>query len=185
MNEPSILEGESEKIKIEVSHPSYSPEKILRSLNEIISPTPLVYLATVRGTTPYACIVVLSYDSNLCMFFFSDPKTEHVKNIEVNNQIAGEIANSNQTWESPRRGIQFRGVCRAATAKEVPWIIDHYNKRFPGFERHKTDSKHRKQSVHVRPYIIRPTWIKIFDELIFGKETWVEITLPEVCKLSH
>ncbi|MDP2587317.1 MAG: hypothetical protein Q8P33_00895, partial [bacterium] len=56
--------------------------------------------------------------------------------------------------------------------------------RFPGFERSKIDARGGVSPVKVYPYIVRPTTIKIFDEKIFGKETWAVVKLLDKCALS-
>lgn len=157
---------------------------IEKSVNEIVGANNIFFVSTVRGSTPYGCVMVFSYDEHLCMFFMSKPSTEHVKNILKNPKVAGEIADTHQTWESPRRGIQFMGTAREIKKDEAPHVVRAYMQQHPGFERHKLDPITKTtKAVHTHAYVIRPTYLKIFDEKIFGRETWVEVELPNVCQL--
>jgi len=177
----ALIEGHSPVIKLRATHADYPPEMVERSVNEIVSANPLFFLSTVRDGKPYGCVMVFAYDQDLCMLFFSNPKTEHVFNIAKNPQVAGEIADTHQTWESPRRGMQFMGTARMVEPHEAAHVVDLYMARFPGFERHKIESTGEAEPVKVRPFIVRPSYLKIFDEKIFGRETWVEVDLPPQC----
>lgn len=177
-----VLEGTAPRIALGATHDLYPAEMIDRSVNEIVIASTLFFLGTVRGGVPYACVMVVAYDADLCLLFFSDPKTEHVSNILQDRRVAGEIADTRQTWESPRRGIQFRGTARPVTGDEYSRAVDLYMTRYPGFERHRiVPTSNKPDAVKVRPYIVRPSYLKIFDEKIFGRETWVEVKLPEHC----
>ena len=178
--------GESPIIRPKIVSSAHDEGKILQSLNEIISPLPLMTIGTVRGETPYVCAVVFAYDHNLCLIFFSEKSTDHSQNLTNNKRIAGEIVDTHQTWESPRRGIQFQGTAHEATSEELSSAVELYMSRFPGFERSKIDPKtNQAHPIKVTPYIVRPTTIKIFDEKIFGRETWAVVNLPDECALGQ
>lgn len=169
-------------ISVPLTHPTYSSKLLLQSVNEIFAATRLFSLSTVNKDTPFNCVMFLAYDSGLCLFFFSEPRTQHVQNILANGRVAGVVADSRQTWEHPRRGIQFGGTARAVEPSETEHVVDLYHRRYPGFRRwKKTEPSGEELPVSVRPFVIRPRWIKLFDEKLIGHETWIQLELPPRC----
>lgn len=178
----SLIEGSSPRVALDVATAKVPLTMVEHSLNDIAGASTLMFLSTERNNQPYGCVMVFAFDRDFCLLFFSDPVTEHVHNLHRNEKVAGEIARTSQTWEFPRRGIQFMGTARPLTTAEYRHAIDLYMARFPGFERHSIDPASGHESpVKVRPFIVRPTYLKILDETIFGRETWVEVQLPAKC----
>ena len=155
-----------------------TPERIALSLNEILTANRLMSIATVRGKLPYVCALIFAYAPDLTLYFVSQPTTEHVKNLEAQDDIACAIAHSEQSWDRPRRGLQIYGHAFRPTGADLKKATDAYFARWPGMRRAKFDPETGKdKDLHTHLFAIKPSFCKIFDEKIFGHETFVELNL--------
>jgi len=110
---------------------------------------------------PWAAPVYFLFDDDFNLFFVSNPKTKHCKNIEKNPKVSITIANSEQDPEGKKKGFQARGLAKKVTSvSEVKEIIKIWNKR--GFV--KVGYAEFKKFWKSRFYKIKLTDIQMFDQ---------------------
>jgi uncharacterized protein YhbP (UPF0306 family) len=80
-------------------------EKVIREyLPEIIH----MSLATSRNNLPWVCELHFVFDEDLNLYFRSTPSRRHSKEIEENENVAGNIINQHGIDQKPR-GVYFEG----------------------------------------------------------------------------
>lgn len=154
-------------------------EKILKSVRFILDKNSLFTISTldVRTKNPCSSSAYYSFDDDLNLYFWTDPNAKHSKNIEKNSNVAVNIFDSHQAWGSLLKGVQMRGVARVVTKKELLIGGALYLKRFPNVSQYvKKILDFHSKKFQSKMYKIEPTWIKLFDEELFGKEGWREIS---------
>lgn len=134
----------------------------------------LMTLAT-YGDFPWIASVYYTFDSDLNIFFLSDPSTLHAKQISQNPKVSAAIANSQQSINKPKRGLQLYGI-----AEQISGIakVQHALKLWKtnlGVVNPKLTIKAVKGSM----FKITPKRVKLFDQNLFkvedGKEPVLEL----------
>jgi uncharacterized protein len=88
-------------------------------------------LATCRDREPYCCSCFYVYIENLNLFVFtSDKETKHIQDVVVQTSVAGAIA-LETSMVGKIRGIQFTGVIRELSGKELTIARKAYLMKFP------------------------------------------------------
>lgn len=130
----------------------------------------LMQIATCSNE-PWICTVfyVLGDDKNL--YFVSAPDTEHCKAIAVNNIVACAITDTEQTVTHKKKGVQLRGVATMLTyGATIKRALELWNKMNPGVENIINLKNIKKAAFESRVYKIKPTYIKFFNEELYGEE---------------
>ena len=99
---------------------------IMKNINKFIQKHNTLTLAT--ESNHEVCAAALFYvpvDNCEALVFVSNPKSDHIKNIEYNSKCAATIQENNLDWKNIN-GIQIRGEVKLA--KEEYWEI--YLKEF-------------------------------------------------------
>lgn len=110
---------------------------------------------------PWAASVFYLFDEDFNLYFVSNPKTLHCKNIEKNSKVSITIADSSQKPDSKKCGLQARGnATKVSLVKELNEIIKSWNKH--GFA--PLTYKVLTTAWKSRFYKIKLTDIKLFDE---------------------
>lgn len=166
-------------IDLSVAHKSFSDKQINQSITEILKPNILLSMASIKDKREsWINTVYFAYTTKLKLFFLTPTTAQHSKNVEENNSIAVSIFDSHQEVTGKKRGLQVFGVCRRAEGKEVKEGIAVYGRRFSGFAaRVKALEDFERLKMESRIYVVTPHTIKIFDEVIFGEEKWVTVTV--------
>lgn len=87
----------------------------------------LMALASSHNNKPWAVTVFFAYDTELNLYFYSKPDTEHCKQIDSNNQVAVAI---HQNWGEPGliKGVQLTGICTKPTGEEYTTSFNVYSR---------------------------------------------------------
>lgn len=160
-------------------HEKFSDNKIRESIEAIINSNTLFSMASIkeRGDS-WINTAYYAYNSYLTFYFLTPPTTQHSKNIEENNSVAVSIFDSHQLPDDKKRGLQIIGTCQRAKDQELAEAIQFYGARFPSFSKSiKNLDDFANAHMESRFYVIQSRMIKIFDELVFGEEKWVTVTL--------
>ena len=120
---------------------------------------------------PWICNVYFSVDNHFNFFFISPPNTKHSFDIAKNPKVAFTTA-----WYDPknlgdRKAIQGIGECTLITtsATVIKFLKNHY-KYYPLWKEVITHKKMRDNVIQSRPYVIKPTYIKFWNDEIYGEE---------------
>jgi uncharacterized protein YhbP (UPF0306 family) len=139
-------------------------------------------LATVDPSgAPAVAAVFYAADDDLNLFFLTEERTEHGRNMLANPHVAAAIHADGQDWRAIR-GVQLRGRAAIATAAELPHAIKTYAARYAFVA-----SLLAGQSgpavltgplARARFWVLRPSWFRLIDNTVrFGYKE--ELTLPE------
>jgi uncharacterized protein YhbP (UPF0306 family) len=154
-------------------------ETVSGSLGGILEGNALMSMASVRHSdaSPIAWIstAYFAYDSNMRIYFLSEPFREHSKNLESNSSIALAIFDSHQRDPTQQKtGVQLFGASAQARGEELAVGIEVYGKRFPWFaETIREPQDLERGIIQSRVYRVTVASFKLFDEPTFGTEMWV------------
>lgn len=120
--------------------------------------------------------VCFSFTPDFNLYFLTYPTAQHSKNLEKNNSVAVTVFDTHQ--EPKKRGLQIFGIGEKVGGLELAKAIANYAVRFPWLPKYITRPEDFAKTVLTsRFYVVRPKMIKIFDEKLFGKETWVTVLI--------
>jgi uncharacterized protein YhbP (UPF0306 family) len=115
-------------------------------------------------------------DDDLNMYFLSDTKTIHAKNISVNPNVAITVADSSQKMSEVQIGIQLIGNCiKVRGLAHVKNLIKAYKS-----SKFKVDAINLdafKKAATSGIYLVTPKRIKYFNKILFPKEKYLEFEL--------
>ena len=107
------------------------------------------------------------------------PTTQHSSNLKQNSSVAVSIFDIHQLPEDKKRGLQLFGTWKLATDSALEEGTKLYGERFPWLTKYIKDTKDWETTIlKSRIYVIHTKEVKIFDEVIFGPEVWVTVTMP-------
>ncbi|MCP3999328.1 MAG: hypothetical protein GY727_00225 [Gammaproteobacteria bacterium] len=95
-------------------------------LNEISTLT----LATSSDSSPWAATVFFAADSKFNIYFVSDHRTRHGRNMAANEQVAATINPDCDNWHDVA-GLQISGVVSVVGGLERTKALAVYLKKFP------------------------------------------------------
>lgn len=169
----------SMNVNLSFAHKSFSDKQINQSLNKILKSNVLFSMASIKESNEsWINTAYFAYSDKLTFYFLTPPTAQHSKNVEENNSVAVSIFDSRQVVTGKKRGLQIFGICRRAKGEEIYEGIKIYGKRFSAFAAGiKRPEDFETNKMESRVYVIVPHTIKIFDEVIFGEEKWVTVTL--------
>jgi len=125
-------------------------------------------IATVTKDQPWAAVVFFAYDDALNLYFLSDQRTRHSREINNNSKVAVTI---NKEWSEPSlvRGIQIEGMAQVVVVNELPHAFATYIKRFPTTKDFIADIKvFMEKEFNTRIFKVTPSKIYLLDEVNLG-----------------
>jgi len=126
--------------------------------------------------SPHINTAFYAFKGASVLYFLSEPNGLHTKNFDVRPKIAVNIAASDQKWGSELKGAQLFGTCcRVNAMKDLLEGYSLYAKRFLGFSdwiKHPQDLL--SGAAETRLYKISILNGKLFDEVSFGKDSYIE-----------
>jgi hypothetical protein len=121
---------------------------------------------------PAAAAVFYAHDTDLNLYFLSEERTHHGRNLAVNPQVAGTIQADGQDWRSIR-GLQLRGAAYRVPAAGLVHAAAIYGRKFAfvgallsggGAPGALTGAL-----AQARFWVLRPTWLRLVDNTVgFG-----------------
>ena len=133
-----------------------------------ISTSVQMTITTVTKDQPWAAVVFYAYDDALNLYFLSDQRTRHSREINSNSKVAVTI---NKEWNepSPVKGIQIEGVAQVVAVNELAHAFTTYVKRFPSTKDFITDVKvFMDKAFNTRIFKVTPSKIYLLDEVNMG-----------------
>lgn len=134
----------------------------------------LMQVATVKEGKPWVCTVLFAFDEEFNLYWISKPDTRHSQEISNNEKVAGAIVSPNALGESVR-GLQFEGIAKEATGKDMEKAIAIYANR-TGMKDERKQKILDKTDGHV-PYVIKPTLFVLFDTKNFPENPRQELAI--------
>jgi uncharacterized protein YhbP (UPF0306 family) len=126
----------------------------------------------------YINTVYFSFNKNLELFFLSDPRTQHCRNILKNSWVSIAVSDSRQVWQEPKQGLQLFGTCRMTRGTSKIRAEYNYIKRFIGYRDWiKILTEKERRAFTSKFFIIKVEWLKIFDEPTFGEEVYITLKI--------
>jgi uncharacterized protein YhbP (UPF0306 family) len=154
-------------------------ETVVDSIRQILNGTRLLGLATVGADgAASACNAFFAFDTRGNLYILTPPTTLHARNLAQDARLAVVVADSQQTGDGGKRGLQLRGVGRLASGAELESGLAAYRDRFPAVrDTLASETSMVESGMESRLYAISPQHFKVFDEPKFGAETWIEATV--------
>ena len=162
-----------------------SDRRLRKSIIRILRDSELCSMATLDPrnrphiNTAYFCYRGLD---DLEIFFLSDTRSSHCRNLSRNPSMATTIFRTNQPWDAPGRGLQLFGTCYQAEGPSVREAERVYAKRFLSYARwmsstKKDEKKLAEQLRSYRFYRFLPRQLKVLDEAEYGGAAFVMVTI--------
>ena len=158
------------------------PEAHLDRVRELLAGHSTITLATAADGRSWAATVFYASDADLNLYFVSDLKTRHGRELHHNAHVTGAINHDVSTW-SEVIGLQIEGRALVLEGEERLKALDTYLTRFPDvrrlFDRPRDDNEkviagRLKKAPFWR---LTPTWIRLIDSTKGFGWKW-ETTLP-------
>jgi len=162
------------------NRPEYPDNKLNESIFEILNNNKLLSLATItpRGNA-YINTAFYAFDEKLRLYIVTDPKYNHSMNLNKNSSIAATIFDSHlKFWKDKLQGVQLFGKGYRTPILQLHKGTSCFLKRFPVFkELVKSPKDFMKKAVTVKLYTLEINHLKLFDEIRFGEENFIELRL--------
>ena len=130
--------------------------QIMKEISEFIEKHNTLTLATVKNhDVCAAALFYVSVDNGSSLIFVSNPKSEHIKNLDYSQRCAATIQENNLDWENIK-GIQIKGSIEIADDKY--W--ENYLTTFEYISKSETLSKAMKK---VKLYKFDIDWARLID----------------------
>lgn len=152
-------------------------QEILKLIKEYLHLRYQMVLAT-NGEHPWVATLYYSLDSNLNLYFLTNPETIHAQHIAVNPQVAVAVADSPQLPNSDKVGVQIYGVASQISSRhKITHALGLWCKTLGVTNSEYTYEGMKKKLIDGQMYLIVPKKIKFFNEAIWeeGKEPVIEL----------
>lgn len=135
-------------------------------------------LATVSADgAPAAAAVFYAHDAGLNLYFLTEERTEHGRNLLADARVAGTIHADGQEWREIR-GLQVRGEVYPVAGTELAHAVAIYGRKYAFVAGLLSGSGGPGILVgplaRARFWVLRPAWFRLIDNTVrFGfKEEW-------------
>lgn len=159
-----------------MTNPNLDKKQIL----DFLGKHQLMALATF-GNHPWIASVYFSFDENLNLYFLSSPDTLHARIIECNPKVAVAIADSHQTPNERKRGLQLWGVAtKINNLNKFRHALSQWKSALSINNPELTFQNIQKGIISGQMYQVTPKKIKLFDQELFadtpdGEEPTLEL----------
>lgn len=139
---------------------------------EFLKKHKLMAVAT-YGKFPWIASVYYTFDNNLNLYFLSNPRTLHAKQILENKHVAVSIADSHQGINASKRGLQLSGVATQISGiNKVAHALKLWKSNL-GIVNPSLTTK----AVTGQMFKITPKRVKLFDQDLFKVKDGLEPVL--------
>ena len=145
-----------------------SAEELRSRAQEWMAEITTLTLATTHDDIPWAATVFFAADAKFNLFFVSDHRTRHGRDVEINTNVAATINPDCRDWNEIK-GLQVRGTISIVKGVERAKAMALYLKKFPQVDqlfRNPQDAQEetiaqRLKSANI--YKITPAMIRVID----------------------
>ncbi|OGY25231.1 MAG: hypothetical protein A2864_02180 [Candidatus Woykebacteria bacterium RIFCSPHIGHO2_01_FULL_39_12] len=133
-------------------------DKLKQYILDYLGENRLMTLATAENNTPWAASVMFAYDTDLNLYFISDPDTRKAQNL-LNNPSVSVAINQHQKTPGKILGIQLEGTAHMLDKNKSQNELELFKKRFDWADDYLHDHE---------LYKIKPEKIYYLDDELFG-----------------
>jgi uncharacterized protein YhbP (UPF0306 family) len=165
-------------VPLQLVAPGYPTTRLLASVTRILSANNLCSMAT-RSEAGLVDIntAFFSVGADLTLYFLSNPRAGHCRNLLCIPQMAATVFDSHQRWGDAHAGLQLFGLGAAVLPEHLEQARASYAARFAGYFdlviRAAEASGAPTGAAMLRLYSFAPTRVKLLDELEFGDEVYI------------
>lgn len=139
-------------------------------LLEFLKSQKLLVIAT-HDKTPWVCSVYYSINNNFEIFYVSPPHTNHSKHIEKNPEVAFSISWYNENDLTDRKAVQGKGKCELLTDEnKIKELLENHHKYYSLWKEIITYENMKNNTIQSKPYLIKPTYMKFWNDELYGPE---------------
>ena len=159
--------------------------EVRQAIRQLLESHNTLTLATTDGESPWATAVFFASDARLNLYFVSDRRTQHGRNLADNGQVAGAVSSDCATW-SEIRGLQLQGQVTVLDGLARLAALKTYLAKFPDVSsllerpRDKNEETIATRLREASIYRLSPDWIRLIDNgLGFGYKEELILRSPE------
>ena len=134
-------------------------------------------LAT-NNSHPWICTVYYTTDKDMNIYFLTNPKTIHGKQIAKNPKVAVAVADAPQAPASNKKGLQIYGICKQIFGMhKVNYAVGLWKKALGVKSDDYSYEGMMRKAISGRMYKITPKQIKFFNEDLWeeGEEPFIKL----------
>lgn len=147
----------------------------MQEVHTFIKSQKLLVIAAVDGKDVWVANVYFGVDEKGTVYFVSREDTKHSQMILKNPEIAFSIAWFDPSDHKNRKAIQGKGICRPAqNEEEIATGVRLHNENFPEFKERITVDWIQNNEWNSKIWILKPTYIKYWDDELYGSEEFRE-----------
>ncbi|OGY81987.1 MAG: hypothetical protein A3F54_03625 [Candidatus Kerfeldbacteria bacterium RIFCSPHIGHO2_12_FULL_48_17] len=151
----------------------------MKNLITFLQKQKLLTLAIGSGAEVWTANVYFGADDKGTMYFISPKDNKHSRMMLAQPQIAFGAAWFDPANHKNRKGVQGVGVCRPAEdAGEIARGVALHNQNFPEFKERVTVDWIRTNEWGSCVWVLRPSFIKYWDDESYGDDESQEFTFP-------
>lgn len=138
----------------------------------------LVAIATTdENGKPWVANVYYSVDKAGRLFFVTAPETKHGQHISASKDVAFTISWYDKTDLGNRKAVQGLGTCERLNDPIAigKFLLNHYI-YFPSWKEVINEKSMREKIIDSRPYIITPSYMKFWNDELYGEEGTKDFT---------
>lgn len=138
----------------------------------------LMTIASQDGKGVWVANVYISIDEKATIYFISPEDTKHSQMILKNPNVSFSVAWFDPKNQKNRKAVQGLGVCRPAkNPAEIATGIKLLYKNFPDLRDILTVKWIMTNAWGSKVWVLKPTYMKYWDDEIYGDEESEEFTL--------
>ena len=116
-------------------------------------------LATAGPEGPWAAAVFYASDAALNLYFVTDPKTRHGRDLSAGGRVAAAIHAEAKSWKEIR-GLQLEGAARPLGETERPAALAVYLSKFPGIQQ---EPALQQRLAAIALWRLTPSLVRVID----------------------
>ena len=133
-------------------------------VEEILTASRELVLATCAGNVPWASTLVFGHDADFNLYWISDEKTRHSRELVKNPQVSAAMT----VPSSKNKGLQIQGEARELKEEEVVGAAREYFAKRGTTKLPETLGDVNDLTKGRAWYVLKPTKIYVLDEELFG-----------------
>lgn len=151
------------------------------AIHDMLARHNTITLATCRDGQPWAASLFFASDAKLNLYFVSDYRTHHARDIDIHTEAAATVNADCGSWTEVK-GLQMTGSVTALKGAQRLNALRHYLAKFDDVRalfdapRNKDEETIAERLKAANMYRLRPNWIRLIDNSRwFGYKVEIQI----------